>query len=95
MDPISPLLFNILADTLAAILDRAKVAGHISGVAQGIIPGGISHLQYENDTLVFIKKSEREITNLKFLLMCFEEMSGLKINFAKSEAIVTRDDLES
>ena len=33
--------------------------------------------------------------NLKFILMCFEGMSGLKINFEKSEAMVTGGDLES
>ena len=38
-DPIYPLLFNIIADALAGILDRAKAAGHISGVASNIIPG--------------------------------------------------------
>lgn len=92
---MSPLLFNILADALAAILDRAKIAGHLSGVASCIIPSGTSHLQYANDTLIFIKNSEREILNLKFLRMCFEEMSGLKIIFAKSEAIVLGGDLES
>ena len=93
--PISPLLFNILVDALATILDHAKGAGHISGVASVIIPRGLSHLQYADDTLIFIRNSEWETTNLKFLLMCFEEMSGLKINFDKSEANVMGGDLES
>lgn len=73
-DPISPLLFNIIVDALAGILDHAKAAGHICGVAINIIPGGISHLQYADDTLIFIKNSEREIINLKFLLVCFEDV---------------------
>jgi hypothetical protein len=38
------LLFNFVADALAAILDRAKVAGHIQGVVPHLIPGGVSHL---------------------------------------------------
>jgi hypothetical protein len=29
------------------------------------------------------------VANLKVLLLCFENMSGLKINFTKSEAVVT------
>jgi hypothetical protein len=37
VDPISPLLFNFVADALAAILDRAKVAGHIQGVVPHLI----------------------------------------------------------
>jgi hypothetical protein len=32
--------------------------------------------------------------NLKFLLLCFESLSGLKINFAKSEAFVIGADEE-
>jgi hypothetical protein len=43
-DPISPLLFNFVADALAVILDRAKEAGHIQGVVPHLIPGGVSHL---------------------------------------------------
>jgi hypothetical protein len=43
-DLISPQLFNFVADALAAILDRAKVAGHIQGVVPHLIPGGVSHL---------------------------------------------------
>jgi hypothetical protein len=32
--------------------------------------------------------SEMDIVNLKFLLLCFEEMSGLRINFDKSEVVI-------
>ncbi|XP_020193058.1 uncharacterized protein [Aegilops tauschii subsp. strangulata] len=32
--------------------------------------------------------SDSDIVNLKFLLLCFEKMSGLKINFDKSEVVV-------
>jgi hypothetical protein len=35
-----------------------------------------------------IQPEEVEIANLKFLLLCFESMSGLRINFHKSEVMV-------
>jgi hypothetical protein len=38
--------------------------------------------------LILIQNSDDNIRNLKFLLMCFEDMSGLKINYQKSEIIV-------
>jgi hypothetical protein len=41
-----------------------------------------------DDTLILIKNSDEDIANLKFLLMCFEDMSGLKINYHKNEIIV-------
>ncbi|KAK1694221.1 hypothetical protein QYE76_010918 [Lolium multiflorum] len=50
--------------------------------------GGIKHLKYADDTLILIQGSDEDIANLKFLLMCFEDMSGLKINYHKSEVFV-------
>jgi hypothetical protein len=70
------------------MLTKASEAGHIAGVAPHLIPGGISHLQYADDTLILVQYNEQHISNLKFLLMCFEEMSGLKINYHKSEVMV-------
>lgn len=88
-DPISLILFNAAVDVLAEILDRAKIAGHISGVVGHLIPGGgITHLQYADDTMIMVEGTKLDIINLKFLLLCFEAMSGLKINFDKSEVVV-------
>ena len=50
--------------------------------------GGLTHLQYAYDTIMMVEGSDEDIQNLKFLLMCFQEMSGLTINFAKSEVMV-------
>jgi hypothetical protein len=45
--------------------------------------------------MIMIEPSDIRIANLKLLLLCFENMSGLKINFTKSEVIVTGvDDVE-
>jgi hypothetical protein len=87
-DPISPLLFNFVAHALAAILVRARVAGHIQGVVPHLIPGGVSHLQYADDTMILIQNSQEGLINLKFILLCFEFLSAMKINFHKSEVIV-------
>jgi hypothetical protein len=51
-DQLSPILFDFLVDGLAAILAKAKQAGHIEGAVDHIIPGGVSHLQYADDTMV-------------------------------------------
>lgn len=87
-DPLSPLLFNFIAEGLSAMLSAANRAGHIQGVVPHLVPGGITHLQYADDTIILIQNSELGVTNLKFLLMCFENMSGLKINYHKSEVFV-------
>jgi hypothetical protein len=48
----------------------------------------VTHIQYADDTVIMIDGSDRSILNLKLILYCFEWMSGLKINFHKSEVFV-------
>lgn len=88
-DLFSPILFNFVADALSCILSCPARAGHITPVSSHIIPEGITHLQYADDTIIMVELNEHSITNLKFLLLCFEALSGLKINFSKSEVLVT------
>lgn len=87
-DPLSPILFNLVADALADMLTRAKEAGHLQGLVPHLVEGGLTHLQYADDTILFMTNSDNNIAVVKFLLFCFEEMSGLKINYPKSEVIV-------
>ncbi|XP_073360730.1 uncharacterized protein [Aegilops tauschii subsp. strangulata] len=86
---ISPLLFNLDIHALAGILDKARMAGHLPGVVGHLIPrGGVTHLQYAEDAMIMIEGLDLDIVNLKFLLLCFETMSGLKINFDKSMVVI-------
>src|SRR3954468_17744746 len=84
-DPLSPLLFTIVADMLAILIERAKADGQIEGVVPHLIDGGLSILQYADDTILFMEHDLDKARNLKLLLSAFEQMSGLKINFHKSE----------
>jgi hypothetical protein len=71
------------------MLAKDNAAGHIKGVVPHLIPGGLTHLQYANDIMVLVEPTGLGIANLKFLLLCFENISELKINFEKSEVMVT------
>jgi hypothetical protein len=84
-DPLSPMLFNIVADMLAIIIERAKADGLIEGVVPHLVDGGLSILQYADDTILFMEHDLVKATNLKLILSAFEKLSGLKINFHKSE----------
>ncbi|XP_073355536.1 uncharacterized protein [Aegilops tauschii subsp. strangulata] len=86
-DPMSPILFNFVVDALAAMLRRATEAGHIKGVMGHLIPGGISHLQYADDTLLLFQPDLHTVATVKALLLSFEIMSGLNINFHKCEVL--------
>lgn len=50
--------------------------------------GGVSHIQYADDTIIMINGSESSILHLKIVLYCFEWLSGLKMNFHKSDVYV-------
>ena len=82
---MSPILFNIIADMLALIIKRAKDDGQIRGVIPNLLDDGLSILQYADDTIIFIDHDLEQAKNLKLLLCAFEQLSGLKINFHKSE----------
>jgi hypothetical protein len=84
-DPMSPILFNIVADMLALLINRAKTDGQIRGVIPHLVDDGLSILQYADDTIIFLDHDLEQAKNLKLLLCAFEQLSGLKMNFHKSE----------
>lgn len=79
----------MVVDSLAAIPDKTKMAGLIRGVVPNLIAGvGVSLLQYADDIIIMVQGSDMDIANLKFPLLCFQQMSGHTINFAKSELMI-------
>ncbi|KAE8795097.1 ABC transporter G family member 37 [Hordeum vulgare] len=87
-DPFSPFSFNIVVDALATILDKAKAASHIHRVVTHLVGGGISLLHYADDIIIMVEGCEDDIINLKFPVLYFQQISGLKINFEKSEVMI-------
>jgi hypothetical protein len=87
-DPLSHLLFNLVVDVLPIMLKRARDAGLIKGLIPELVEGGLTHLQYSNDIVIFIEINRQSIANVKFFVYCFENMSGLKISYHKSEIFV-------
>lgn len=59
--------------------------GYISGFKVGDEGVTVSHLQFANDTMIFCEADICQIGFLRCILRCFELVSGLKINLAKSE----------
>jgi hypothetical protein len=89
------MLFNIVADMLAILIERAKSDGQIEGVIPHLVDGGLSILQYADDTILFMEHDLEKARNLKLILAAFEQLSGLKINFHKSELFCFGDAQDS
>ena len=43
-DPLCPLLFNLVADALSAMLLRACATGMVKGLVPHLVEGGLTHL---------------------------------------------------
>jgi hypothetical protein len=84
-DPLSPILFNIVVDMLVILIKRAKAKEQFEGVIRQLVDDGLSILQYADDTILFREHDLKKARNMKLLLCAFEELSGLKISFHKSE----------
>jgi hypothetical protein len=70
---------------LTLLISRAKDNGQINGLVPHLIEGGISILQYVDGTILFMENDLEQAKNMTLLLCAFERLSGLKINFHKSE----------
>jgi hypothetical protein len=93
-DPLSPLLFNFVADCLIKMVKKAQCNGLIKGLDDNLVPNGVAVLQYADDTIMCLKDDMQKARNMKFLLYLYEQMAGLKINFSKSEiSMINGDDM--
>src|SRR5438132_4841094 len=79
------MLFNVVVDMLAILIARAKDDDQFRGVVPHLVDDGLSILQYADDTIIFTENNLEQANNMKLLLCAFEQLSGLKINFHKSE----------
>ncbi|KAE8813175.1 Hydroxyisourate hydrolase [Hordeum vulgare] len=77
-DTSSTLILNLVVDTLSAMIDQVKGAGHIRGVVINLILGGVTHLQYADDAMLLFETDDHCIASIKLVLLAFEVISGLK-----------------
>jgi hypothetical protein len=87
-DPLSALLFNLAADDLIVLVQKAQVEGMLNRLIPHIVERGVVCIQYADDTIFLLQDDLEMARNLKLILILFEQMSGLKINFYKSEVIL-------
>ncbi|GKC61706.1 hypothetical protein Tco_1089304 [Tanacetum coccineum] len=72
-------------ERLNAIVTEAVEKGIFRGVIVGENKVTFSHLQYVDDTIFFGEWNKENSKSLLCILKCFEEVSGLKVNYNKSK----------
>jgi hypothetical protein len=70
---------------LATLIFRAKSNGKFRGVVTHLVEDDLSILQYVDDTILFMDHDMLQAKDLKVVHSSFQQLSGLKINFHKSE----------
>ena len=75
-------------DILAKLISLAQSNRLITGLVPEYVEKGVAILQYVDDTILCLEDNEENARNMNLLLYLFENMSGLKINFSKSEVIM-------
>lgn len=86
-DPLSPLLFIMSMDFLTRWLSKLVQTGAWSLPYHDMKPC----LLYADDALIFLKPEIRSMQMLKIVFTVFKEISGLAINFHKSELFLVKD----
>lgn len=85
-DPLSPFLFLIIAEGLNVLIKRVVLAGLLKPIEVGKDKMQITHFQYANDMIFVVEGNQENTSALKWLLIYFEMLSGLEVNFDKSYA---------
>ena len=83
-DPLSPYLFLLVTEALVTLLRKAHDLNLIEDVKIGKRKVSLKHLQFADDTLIFVPKNSMCITNYFRILDVFALMSGLCLNYSKS-----------
>ena len=83
-DPLSPFLFTLVADGLGRIIDKATQCRTIRSFVLGRDEVEVSHLQFADDTLLFMEANNHFFFNYLAILEVFGSMSGLRVNLRKS-----------
>jgi hypothetical protein len=89
-DPLSPFLFVMVTKAFSRMINASINKGLITGFSVGASESdrvSVSHLLFADDTLVFCGVDLNQVRNIGALLVCFEAVSGLKVNLAKSALV--------
>jgi hypothetical protein len=91
-DPISPLLFNLVANCLTQMVLKAQSNSRITDLISHLIPNGVAILHYADNTIMCLENDMEKVRSVKLILYIFEQMLGLKTNIEKSELILVGGD---
>ncbi|CAL1410255.1 unnamed protein product [Linum trigynum] len=91
VDPLSPLLFVLCIEGFAALLRQTISVEKLKGVKVALRAPRISHLFFTDDSYLFLIGSLQECENLIEVLNTYKELSGQRVNLAKSAVCFSKN----
>jgi hypothetical protein len=83
-DLLSLLFFNLVVDVFTRMFMMATKKEYITSLMNSLYPKGVINLQYA-DGILFLENDTQVACHLKWLMVCFEQLSSMKINYHKSD----------
>jgi hypothetical protein len=68
---------------LGILIKRAKEEEQVVGLVPHLVEDELSILQYADDIVLFLEHDLEKAKNMKLLILAFEQVLGLKINYHK------------
>jgi hypothetical protein len=75
-----------VVDTLTKIITKSKQHAYIKGLAN-LEGDSLINLNFTDDTLIFLIVDSKIVDAFKMLVIDFENISGLKMNYTKSKLV--------
>ena len=86
-DSLSPYLFILVSKALVSLFRKAEILDLIEAMEIRNENVRVKHLQFADDTLIFVLKKTEVIKNYFCILNVFSLMSNLRLNYDKSSII--------
>uniref|UniRef100_A0A803NUT6 Reverse transcriptase domain-containing protein n=1 Tax=Cannabis sativa TaxID=3483 RepID=A0A803NUT6_CANSA len=83
-DPISPYLFLICLGRVVALIQHYEERKFLHGCRVANGAPIVSHLLFADDSFLYCKATDREVSNVQRMLEVFANASGQRVNFEKS-----------
>ncbi|CAN1815396.1 Putative ribonuclease H protein At1g65750 [Linum perenne] len=80
---------EILSSILQVLTSAGRLSGFKKNKAEG--RGGVSHILFADDALIFCDASVEDLSFILAALVCFECITGLKVNLHKSSLFAIGD----
>ncbi|CAM8951229.1 unnamed protein product [Rhodiola kirilowii] len=90
-DPMSPYLFILCAEWLNYAVCEYQEMGLLKGVRLCRGAPEITHLMFADDCMFFLKAEKDSVKWIRDILRRYEGISGQKVNYAKSEAVCSKN----